>query len=120
MTPTLDLAITDLHRALDTGPVARPEARQRQLLQALARTCAALDAESTRTDHGWLTPRAQRLRRECAQLLEALQATTIHVTEDDPGLPEEVRRLVADLEHHRQRVNDLVYDDVEGEIGGSG
>lgn len=119
MTPTLDLAITDLHRALDVGAVTRPEARQRQLLQALARTCAALDAESTRTHHGWLTPRAQRLHRECEQLLASLQATTIHVTEDDPGLADEVRRLVADLEHHRQRVNDLVYDDVEGEIGGS-
>lgn len=119
MTPTLDLAITDLHRALGTGQHVRPEARQRQLLQALARTCAALDAESTRTHHGWLTPRSRRLLRERDRLLDALQATTLHVAEDDPGLPAEVRRLLADLEHHRQRVNDLVYDDVAAELGGS-
>ncbi len=31
----------------------------------------------------------------------------------------ELVRLVAALEHHRQRVNDLVYDSVALELGGS-
>ena len=31
----------------------------------------------------------------------------------------ELRRLVADIARHMQRLNDLVYDDVEIELGGS-
>jgi len=30
----------------------------------------------------------------------------------------ELKRLVLDIAHHLQRVNDLVYDDVELELGG--
>jgi hypothetical protein len=32
---------------------------------------------------------------------------------------EELRRLVADIARHVQRINDLVYDEVELELGGS-
>ena len=33
--------------------------------------------------------------------------------------PGDLRRLVSDLERHRQRLNDLVYDSVTLELGGS-
>ncbi len=35
------------------------------------------------------------------------------------GSARELRRLVADISRHMQRLNDLVYDDVEIELGGS-
>ena len=31
----------------------------------------------------------------------------------------ELKRLLVDIAHHVQRVNDLAYDDVELELGGS-
>ncbi|WP_104108241.1 hypothetical protein [Nocardioides sp. 616] len=31
----------------------------------------------------------------------------------------ELRRLMVDLRHHLQRLNDIAYDEVEGETGGS-
>ena len=31
----------------------------------------------------------------------------------------ELRRLAADIAHHEQRLHDLVFDDIELELGGS-
>jgi hypothetical protein len=38
---------------------------------------------------------------------------------DADAIVREVRRLLGDLEHHVQRVHDLVYDSVSLELGGS-
>ena len=38
---------------------------------------------------------------------------------DTETIVREVKRLVGDLEHHVQRVHDLVYDSVSLELGGS-
>jgi hypothetical protein len=39
--------------------------------------------------------------------------------EDVDGVRAELERLVSALEHHHQRINDLVYDSVALELGGS-
>jgi hypothetical protein len=38
---------------------------------------------------------------------------------DTESILQETRRLLTDLEHHIQRLHDLVYDSVSLELGGS-
>ena len=46
-------------------------------------------------------------------------APEVLVTDDVDEVAAQLERLLADIEHHRQRLHDLAYDDVEIEIGGS-
>ncbi len=81
----------------------------------------ALTAESSREPDGWLAAREVGLLREAASLLARLTVLGPQVltAPDVEPVRRELLRLVVDLEHHRQRVNDLVYDSVALELGGS-
>jgi hypothetical protein len=70
---------------------------------------------------GWLAARGGTAFRERNALLMRLGALGSRVLEDPDvgGVRAEVARLVADITHHVQRVNDLAYDAVEIELGGS-
>lgn len=76
------------------------------------------DAEAS---DGWLAARGGSAFRERNALLMRLGTLGTRVLEDpDVGaVRAEVARLVADVAHHVQRVNDLAYDAVEMELGGS-
>jgi hypothetical protein len=69
----------------------------------------------------WLSARATRALRERDQLLARLNGLTaqVMVSDDLQDLADRLSRLLADIDHHQQRVHDLAYDDVELEIGGS-
>jgi hypothetical protein len=69
----------------------------------------------------WLSARATRALRERDQLIARLNGLTSQVmtAADLDDLADRLSRLLADIEHHHQRVHDLAYDDVELEIGGS-
>jgi hypothetical protein len=69
----------------------------------------------------WLSARAARVLRERDELLARLNALSSEVlsTDDVDDLADRLSRLLADIQHHQQRVRDLAYDDVELEIGGS-
>ena len=70
---------------------------------------------------GWLAARDVRSARERDLLLARLHRLGREVleSEDVGAVRERVRRLLTDIEHHRQRLHDLAYDRVELEIGGS-
>ncbi|MEP7090952.1 MAG: hypothetical protein ABI776_12690 [Nocardioidaceae bacterium] len=81
----------------------------------------ALSREGAREDDEWLAARELVLRRDRDALLARLTVLGPHVM-DDPHLETvraDLQRLMVDLEHHRQRLNDLVYDSVSLELGGS-
>ncbi len=86
-------------------------AEQRDLL--LTHPAAAYD--------GWLAARGDGMLRERDSLLTRLAAMGPRVLHD-PAI-EDVRvalwRLLVDVEHHLQRRRDLVWDEVELELGGS-
>jgi hypothetical protein len=69
----------------------------------------------------WLSARAARTLRERDELLTRLNAlvSQVLVTDDVDDLADRLSRLLADIARHHQRVQDLAYDDVELEIGGS-
>ena len=81
----------------------------------------ALIRELPREDDAWLAARELTLRRERDVLLSRLAALAPLVLEtpDIEIVREDLHRLVVDLEHHRQRLNNLVYDSVSLELGGS-
>lgn len=81
----------------------------------------ALTREEPREGDAWLAARERTLSRERNVLLRRLATLGPIVLEapDVETVRTALQRLVADLEHHRQRLNDLVYDSVSLELGGS-
>jgi hypothetical protein len=79
-----------------------------------------LVAETLGSQEGWLAARGGAAFRERNDLLSRLAALTPAVLEvhDAEEVRRQLKRLVADIAHHVQRVHDLVYDDVELELGG--
>ncbi len=69
----------------------------------------------------WLAARrggCQRERTVLVRRLAELSPRVLHDT-DLPRLTSDLRHLLDDVRHHEQRCNDLAYDEVELELGGS-
>ncbi|WP_459983326.1 hypothetical protein [Nocardioides sp. AN3] len=79
-----------------------------------------LVTEAVGSHDGWLAARGGAAYRERNDLLARLAALTSAVleTHDAEEIRHQLKRLVGDISHHIQRVHDLVYDDVELELGG--
>ncbi|WP_205471782.1 hypothetical protein [Nocardioides sp. SYSU D00038] len=122
-TPALAAAMAGLDAALDAPrrpgiPLGnwRWEVRRR-----MAGVRDALASEASGTDDGWLAARGGTAFRERNQLLERLTTLGQRVLEtpDVEATRIELKRLLADIGHHLQRLHDLAYDEVEIELGGS-
>jgi hypothetical protein len=89
--------------------------------QQLAAVREALTDERFASWDGWLAARSGASDRERLQLLGRISALGAGLLErlDTDRVATEVRRLLLDVEHYRQRMHDLVYDSVSMEIGGS-
>ena len=116
---TLEESIRSLRDAL-----ARPESTHGwnwTMRQRLTTVKEALQAESTATTQSWLEPRSCSLQRRREQLMGQLTdlAHAVLTSGHRGAVRVSLDRLVLDLEHHRQRVSDLVYDGVAQELGGS-
>ncbi|MBD8868116.1 hypothetical protein [Nocardioides donggukensis] len=114
-------ALHALRQVLDaSGPHPTPAWRW-EVRRAMAAVRDSLVAESPHAREVWLVAREHSVLRERRALLARLAALGPAVL-DSPD-PDRVRhqlaRLVADVAHHRQRMHDLAYDEVELEIGGS-
>lgn len=81
----------------------------------------ALVAERAGPRDGWLAARAGAVLRERNALLARLAELAPRVLAEPEVEPLriELKRLVADIDHHFQRIRDLAWDDVEMELGGS-
>jgi hypothetical protein len=89
--------------------------------QQMAAVRDALGRESAHARDGWAVAREYSVLRERQSLMTRLAQLGPMVLEasDLEPVRAELKRLVADLAHHRQRLRDLVYDEVEIEFGGS-
>jgi hypothetical protein len=115
----LEQSILGLRQALDTP---RRHHMWRWLVRhRMAGVKDALNVEGHRTADAWLASRESSLRRERSGLLARLSQLGPLVLEapDVEPVRADLLRLLVDLEHHRQRLNDLVYDTVSLELGGS-
>lgn len=115
----LESAINGLQHAVE-GP--RRQHMWRWLVRhRLAAVKDALVSERSRGGDAWLAAREQTLHRERDGLVRRITEVGPHVLEspDLDAVCGELHRLVGALERYRQRLNDLVYDSVSLEIGGS-
>jgi hypothetical protein len=89
--------------------------------QRMAGVRDVLAGEAGNPEDGWLAARGGRAFRERNVLLGRMSELGPQVLEspDVERIRSELRRLVSDIARHVQRLNDLVYDDVELELGGS-
>jgi hypothetical protein len=116
----LALAVEGLEAALASPP--RFQQPWRHIVrERLGEVCEALTAERTGAGDSWLSARAGHLQRERNRLLVRLSVLGTMVTEatDVEAARTNLLRLVPDLHHHQQRMNDLVYDAVAMDVGGS-
>lgn len=89
--------------------------------QRMAGVREHLAAEGDHPSDGWLAARGGAALRERNALLGRLSAMGSEVLEnpDVDAVRIELKRLLSDVAHHRQRLHDLAYDEVELELGGS-
>lgn len=115
----LDHAIRGLEQALNRP--LRHEMWRWLVRHRLTSVHDALVRTSPPGADAWLACREDTLTRERGTLLRRLEALGTRVVEaaDVEPVHAELRRLLADLQRHRQRLNDLVYDTVALELGGS-
>lgn len=123
MTARLTAALQALDVALD-GPRQRgvPLGNWRWVVrQRMATLRDALAGEAAGPDDGWLAARGGTAFRERNVLLGRLNelGRSVLETEAVEEVRLELKRLVADVHHHVQRLHDLAYDAVELELGGS-
>lgn len=114
----LEHAILGLQQALD----APARHAWRQLVRnRMAGVTEALNRELPREGDAWLAARELALSRERDTLVRRLAALgpLVSETPDVETVRGDLFRLLVDVEHHRQRLNDLVYDSVSLELGGS-
>lgn len=116
---TLESAISDLQQTLGSS---RTASNWRLMTRnQLAAVREALSDERFASWDGWLAARSSGSDRERQQLLGRIGALGSGLLDrlDTDRVASEVRRLLLDVEHYRQKVHDLVYDSVSMEIGGS-
>ena len=115
----LEHAVLGLQQALDAP--RRHRVWRWLVRHRMAGVKDALAAEGMRDDDAWLAARELNLQRERTSLLRRLSELGPRVLEepDVECVRSDLQRLVSDLERHRQRLNDLVYDSVTLELGGS-
>lgn len=115
----LDHAIKGLRQAVN-GPRRHPMWRW-LVRNRMASVKEELRAERLRGHEAWLAPRELSLHRERLALLQELTEAGPLVLEhgDTEVVQAELERLLTRLDRYRQRLNDLVYDSVSLELGGS-
>lgn len=123
MTDHMQSAVAALARTLDQPQLTGTALGnwRWQVRQRLVTVRDGLGAETAYFSEGWLAARAGTVLRERNQLMaRMMELGPVVLGEPDPDrVRAELRRVVADVTRHLQRLNDLAYDDVEMEIGGS-
>lgn len=116
-------AVQNLAEALLIRPRAESDlGRWRWMVrQRMVGVRDALTSETGMPVDGSLSSRHGAAQRERALLLTRLSTLGPQVLEapDPDPVREELKRLVGDIRHHLQRRNDIAWDDVQQEIGGS-
>lgn len=122
-TPGLPAALQALDHALDTPrKTGIPLGNWRWMVrQRMGVVRDELLGERAGSKDGWLAARGGAAFRERNALLSRLSslATQVLETPDVEATRIELKRLVVDVNRHLQRLNDIAYDEVEMEIGGS-
>ena len=122
-TPGLPVALQALDQSLDAPrKPGIPLGNWRWVVrQRMGVVRDELLGEKAGSKDGWLAARGGAAFRERNALLSRLTSLSAQVLEtpDIEATRMELKRLVVDINRHMQRLNDIAYDEVEMEIGGS-
>ena len=121
-TTAMQTALRGLNEALDAPRLHGALGPWRNAVsERMAFVREGLSREAPVGNDGWLAGRSRAMQRECRTLLGRMYAlgTRVEQTMEVDLIRMELKRLVVDINHHVQKLNDLAYDDVEMEIGGS-
>lgn len=116
------MTATPLQNLHATLADARPaDAWRWQVRRLVGEVRDLLSQENEASYDGWLAARGAGMIRERNALLARLADLGHRVLHDPAGdeVLAALRRLLTDVEHHLQRRRDLVWDEVEMELGGS-
>ena len=117
------VAVHDLERTLRCPPPSSERAGRWRwtVRQRMSGVRDLLLGELGGPETEWLAPRYGVAMRERRTLLERLSGLGPRVLEapDVEPVRLELLRLLGDVQRHLQRRNDLAWDDVEEELGGS-
>jgi hypothetical protein len=113
-------AIDSLEQALHSPPRLQ-QSWGHIVRQRTEQVADALTAESPVAVESWLVARVGHLDRERNRLLTRLSVlgSTLADTTDLDQVRDSLCRLMRDVRHHHQRVNDLAYDALALDVGGS-
>lgn len=114
-------AVDSLEQALH-GPPRLQQSWGHIVRQRVGHVADALTAESPVAVDSWLSAKASHLDRERNRLLTRLSVLRSLLGEADTDIEpvrESLSRLLRDVRHHHQRVNDLTYDALALDVGGS-
>jgi hypothetical protein len=122
-TPGLPAALQALDQALDAPRKSGiPLGNWRWVVrQRMGVVRDELLGETAGSKDGWLAARGGAAFRERNALLSRLTELSARVLEtpDVEATRVDLKRLVVDVNRHLQRLNDIAYDEVAMEIGGS-
>ncbi|GAB3246723.1 hypothetical protein [Nocardioides dilutus] len=122
-TPGLHVALQALDQSLDAPRrTGIPLGNWRWVVrQRMGVVRDELLGEKAGSKDGWLAARGGAAFRERNALLSRLTELSAGVLEtpDVEATRLELKRLVVDINRHMQRLNDIAYDEVAMEIGGS-
>ena len=113
-------AVDSLEQALQSPPSFR-QSWGHIVRQRAGQVAEALTAESPVIVDSWLAARAGHLERERNTLLTRLSVlgTLLGESTELETVRDSFTRLLCDVRHHHQRVNDLAYDALALDVGGS-
>jgi len=89
--------------------------------QRLGQLRDGLSHESAKAHDGWAVAREGSVLRERYALMKRISELGPLVLENPEleAVRHDVRRLLADVHHHRQRLHDVAWDEAEVDFGGS-
>ena len=90
-----------------------------QLRRQLSVVREELRSDRVRSRDGWLAARASATDRNRRQLMARIGVLVSRDLDENERAFTLASRMLQDLEHFRQRLQDLAYDSVSLEIGGS-
>ena len=116
-TSQFEHAVSQIREAL-SGPVTAEWGWQ---LRSHLRSLRVAMVTEPSVSEGWLAARCAQAQRERHALIARIAQLSPIVLAGDAveDVRETVEKLLHDVERHRQRVHDLIYDAVSLELGGS-
>jgi hypothetical protein len=123
MNDQLQAAMAGLAVALDAPrpPGAQMGVWRFTVRQRLGSVRDGLAAEHPQARAGWAVARERAVLRERQRLLTRLAMISPRILDapEPEGIRTEIKRLLHDIDRHRQRMHDVTWDEAEVDFGGS-